>query len=111
MKIHVIENKSSSGGEYLEDSEEASNIISYAMGVHPSLIGSSPGKNKTINGTEARELFIIKQALLKPVRDRLLRPLRIIARYNDWPKDVDFEIPNMVLTTLDRGTGSEKVIS
>lgn len=110
MKINVIENKFK-GGEYIEDSEEASNIISYAMGVHPSLIGSSPGKNKTISGTEARELFIIKQALMKPVRDRLLRPLYIVKRFNGWPDDIHFTIPNIMLTTLDRGTGSEKVIS
>ena len=110
MKINVIDNKTQSG-EYVEDSEEASNIISYAMGVHPSLIGSSPGKNKTISGSEARELFIIKQALMKPVRDRLLRPLYIIKRFNGWPEDIHFTIPNIVLTTLDRGTGSEKVIS
>ena len=46
------------GGEYLGDLEEVSNIMSYGMNVHPSIIGSSPGKNKSINGTEARELFI-----------------------------------------------------
>jgi hypothetical protein len=110
MKITVIEN-TAKGGEYLEDSEEASNIMSYGIGVHPSLIGSSPGKSKTINGTEARELFIIKQALLKPFRDRLLMPLYLIKNFNGWDKTISFEIPNMQLTTLDKGTGSQKVVS
>lgn len=110
MKITAIENHFK-GGEYIDDSEEASNIIGYGFGVHQSLIGSSPGKNKTISGTEARELFIIKQSLMKPFRDRLLRPLYVIKRFNNWPEDIHFSIPNMVLTTLDRGTGSEKVIS
>jgi len=110
MKIHVIENKLT-GGEYIEDSEEASNIISYALGVHPALIGSSPGKNKSISGSEARELFIIKQSMQKAIRSRLLRPLYIIRDFNGWPKDIDFAIPNTTLKTLDSGTGSEKTIS
>lgn len=110
MKINVLENMFK-GGEYIDDSEEASNIMSYGMGVHPSLIGSAPGKSKTINGTEARELWIIKQALMKPMRDRLLMPLNIIKSINNWPKDIVFAIPNIELTTLDQGTGSEKVIS
>lgn len=110
MKINVLENLFK-GGEYIDDSEEASNIMSYGMGVHPSLIGSAPGKSKTINGTEARELWIIKQALMKPMRDRLLMPLNLIKAINEWPKEIVFAIPNIELTTLDKGTGSEKVIS
>lgn len=110
MKITVVDNKKE-GGEYLEDSEEASNVMSFGMGVHPSLIGSAPGKNSTISGTEARELFIIKQALQRPIRDRILRPLYLIKNFNGWDPTLEFEIPNMVLTTLDTNTGSKKVIS
>lgn len=110
LKIEVIDDKFK-GGEYLEDSEEASNILSYAMGVHPSMNGSSPGKNKSINGTEARELFIIKQALMKPFRDILLRPFYVIKALNEWPDELEFNISNLVLTTLDKGTGSQKIIS
>ncbi len=112
MKINVINNKETNqGGEYIQDSEEVSNIIFFALGVIPALIGPSPGKNKGISGTEARELFIIKQQLMKPIRDRLLRPLYIIKEFNKWPEEIHFAIPNLILTTLDRGTGSEKVIS
>lgn len=98
------------GGEYIEDSEEASNAICYAMGVHPSLQGASPGKSKNINGTEARELFIIKQSLMKPVRELLIQPLKIVKAINGWPADIDFIIPNIMLTTLDKNTGAEKQI-
>jgi hypothetical protein len=80
------------------------------MGVHPSLQGASPGKGKTINGTEARELFIIKQALTKPIRDLLLQPLYLVKEINGWPKDLDFIIPNIMLTTLDKNTGAVKQI-
>lgn len=99
------------GGEYLPDLEEVSNILSYGMEVHPSLIGSSPGKNKTINGTEARELFIIAQAMKQVYRDRLLIPFYLIKAINKWPEEAHFVIPNIELTTLDKGTGAKKIIS
>lgn len=98
------------GGEYIEDSEEASNSICYAMGVHPSLQGASPGKGKTINGTEARELFIIKQSMMKPHREIMLTPLRIAKSINKWDSDIEFIIPNIQLTTLDKNTGAQKQI-
>lgn len=99
------------GGEYIEDAEESSNILSYGMGQHPSLNGSAPGKSKTINGTEARELFIMKQAMQAPLRHLALKPFYIIKALNKWPAEMQFGIVNTVLTTLDKGTGSEKVIS
>lgn len=106
IKIEVVKNEMKDGA-YIEDSEEVSNLIAYGMLIHPSLIGPSPGKNKTINGTEARELFIIKQVLMKPFRDRILRPLYLIKSINKWPADLHFVIPNLELTTLDNNkTGS-----
>lgn len=111
IKIEAIRNEMK-GGEYIEDSEEVSNMIHYATMVHPSLVGPSPGKNKTINGTEARELFIIKQALLKPFRDRILKPFYLIKAINKWPADLHFVIPNLELTTLDNSkTGSVTKVS
>ena len=98
------------GGEYIEDSEEVTNVICNTMSVHPSLKGASPGKSKNINGTEARELFIIAQVLLKPLRDMLVLPLYLAKEINGWPKDIHFGIKNIMLTTLDKGTGSEKSI-
>lgn len=109
MSIEAIKNEIV-GGEYLKDIEQGSNMISFAMGVHPSLIGSAPGSNKSINGTEARELFIIKQARMKPYRDRLLRPLYLIRDFNKWGDDIEFEIMNLELTTLDKGTGAVKSV-
>ena len=69
------------------------------------------GKGKSINGTEARELFIIKQAMMRSFRDCLLKPFYLIKAINKWPEDIHFTIPNIQLTTLDQGTGSQKVIS
>ena len=96
------------GGEYIEDSEEVSNMMCYGMGVHPSIIGSAPGKGKSINGTEARELFIIEQALMKMYQDATLEPLYFAKAMNNWPKDIYFSVTNCQLTTLDQGTGATK---
>lgn len=106
--IEPINNKVE-GGEYLEDSEEVTNVICYAMDIHPSLIGAT-GKKGGINGTETRELFIMKQALMKPIRDLLVMPLYIVKAINGWDDDLEFVIPNIMLTTLDKNTGAEKSI-
>ncbi len=97
------------GGEYLEDSEEVTNVLCYAMDIHPSLIGAT-GKKGGINGTETRELFIMKQALMKPIRDLLVLPLYLVKHINGWDKDIEFAIPNIMLTTLDKNTGAIKSV-
>lgn len=93
------------GGDYIVDSETATNIVSYAMGVHPSLIGSSPGANKAINGTEARELFTMKQALEHLTRDLMLFPIYLLNDVNGW--DLNYDIPDLMLTTLDQKTDAK----
>ena len=97
--------KDKEGGDYIEDSEEAANIVSYAMGVHPSLIGSSPGKNGTISGSEARELFTMKQAIEHFTRDLMLQPFFLLNDVNGW--DLNYEIPDLLLTTLDKKTDAK----
>ncbi len=96
------------GGEYIEDSEEVSNTICYAMGVHPSIIGASPGKSKSINGTEARELYLIEQASMKRFQDLTLAPLYAAKAMNKWPNDIYFSVVNTQLVTLDKGSGAVK---
>lgn len=98
------------GGDYIEDAEEASNMLCYAQGIHPSLIGAVPGKNKgSFSGTDKRELFTMKQAMEKPFRDILMQPFQVIKKFNQWPEELIFEIPDLMLTTLDEGTDAKKV--
>jgi len=104
VRITLLQ-KDKDGGDYIEDSEEATNIISYAMGVHPSLIGASPGNSKSINGTEARELFTMKQALERFTRDLMLYPFYMLNAINGW--DLEYDIPDMMLTTLDNKTDAK----
>jgi hypothetical protein len=101
-----------SGGELLQDSEEASNIISYSMGVHTGLIGATPGKNKgSLGGTDKRELYMIKQALTKPLLHRVLRPFSLIKKFNHWDENFVIQVPEYTFTTLDQSkTGKEETI-
>ena len=101
-----------SGGELLQDSEEASNIISYSMGVHTGLIGATPGKNKgSLGGTDKRELYMIKQALTKPLLHRVLRPFSLIKKFNRWDENFVIQVPEYTFTTLDQSkTGKEETI-
>lgn len=109
IEIEPIKNDLN-GGEYITDVETAANTICYAMGVHPSLIGATPGKGSSgVSGTDKRELFLIKQSLMKPVVDRALRPINIIRQVNKWAKDVTVIIPEYIFTTLDQNkTGKQE---
>jgi hypothetical protein len=100
------------GGEYLEDSSEVSNMISYAMDVHQNLIATAPGKNGgTMSGTDKRELFMIKSGLMKPFRDRLMLPLYMIKKFNNWPSNLEFQVPDFEFTTLDKNkSGKEEIL-
>lgn len=97
------------GGEYIDDTESTANIICYAMGVHSALIGATPGKNSnTIGGSNARELFLMKQALMKPVVDRCMRVLKVVKQFNNWDPDVMVTIPEYIFTTLDQNKSGKE---
>lgn len=97
------------GGEYIDDTESTANIICYAMGVHSALIGATPGKNNnSLGGSNARELFMMKQALMRPIVDRTMRVLKVIKEYNKWDKDVLITIPEYIFTTLDQNKSGKQ---
>lgn len=108
IEIVPIENKVS-GGEYIDDTESTANIICYAMGVHSSLIGATPGKSSsTLGGTQARELYMMKQACMKPIVDRVMRPLRFVKQFNKWDKDIYINVPEYIFTTLDQNKSGKQ---
>ncbi len=109
IRIHVIDNKL--GGEYLDDSHEASAMIAYAMRTHPSLIGVIPGKTTSnLSGSDKRELLRIQQSLQKRTRDAVLQPLYLVKAINRWAPEIEFGIPDIFLTTLDKGKETDKQI-
>ena len=108
FSIEKIDNNVSEG-EYLTDYETGANVVSYAMGTHPSLIGATPGKNSnSLSGSNIREIFLMKQALSKHMIDRAMRPFHVIKKINKWPSDFVITIPEYTFTTLDEAKSGKK---
>jgi hypothetical protein len=102
IKITKIDSKV--GGEYLEDSQEASAMTYNAFGVHPNLVGVIPSKSSSnLSGSDKRELLRIAQTLLTRKRQKKLELLNLIKEINKWPTKMVLYISDIILTTLDQG--------
>ena len=98
------------GGDWADDMQEAANTLCFAFGVHPNLIGATPGKSQMNNsGSDKRELFTMKQALEKPFHDVMMKPCHVILHYNGWSKNVTVDVPMLMLTTLDENKDAKEV--
>ena len=98
------------GGDWADDMQEAANTLCFAFGVHPNLIGATPGKSQMNNsGSDKRELFTMKQALEKPFHDVMMKPYHVVLHYNGWSNKVTVDVPMLMLTTLDENKDAEKV--
>ena len=54
---------------------------------------------------------MIKAAAMMPYRDRLIRPLQVIKKFNKWPADLVFKVPDFEFTTLDKNkSGKQEVV-
>lgn len=107
ITIETIKNDISS--EYLDDYETGANVISYAMGVHPSLVGAVPGKNSnSLSGSNIREIFLMKQALTFPMIDRAMRCFSVIRKINGWDDNVRVVVPEYIFTTLDQNKSGKQ---
>lgn len=98
------------GGDWSDDTSEAANTLCFAMGVHPNLIGATPGKSQMNNsGSDKRELFTLKQAMEKPAHDIMLKPYHVILHFNKWDDKLTVTVPMMMLTTLDEHQDAKQV--
>lgn len=98
------------GGNWSDDMSEASNALCFAFGIHPNLVGATPGKSQMNNsGSDKRELFTLKQALEKPMHDVMCKPYHVILHYNGWNKKATVDVPMIQLTTLDENKDSKKI--
>ncbi|MEG1585991.1 MAG: hypothetical protein RR346_03875 [Bacteroidales bacterium] len=100
IKIERVEQTKGSS-ETKEELEEIASILFFCMEMHPSIAGATPGKSRSAGGTETRELFLLKNVRMAPVRHLLLSPLRIVSAFNKWDEHLEWEMPYPVLTTLD----------
>ena len=87
------------GGDWADDMQEAANTLCFAFGVHPNLIGATPGKSQMNNsGSDKRELH-----------DVMMKPYHVVLHYNGWSEKVTVDVPMLMLTTLDENKDAEKV--
>ena len=83
-KIEAIDNKIKDG-IYIEDSNEASSHLLYALSMDPTIIGSQPGsKLGSGSGSDKQVAFNIYIDTVKAHQDLILEPFRWIAEYNGW---------------------------
>ena len=98
------------GGDWADDMQEAANTLCFAFGVHPNLIGATPGKSQMNNsGSDKRELFTMKQAMEKPFHDVMMKPYHVVLHYNGWSEKVTVDVPMLMLTTLDENKDAKEV--
>ncbi|GAB3550549.1 hypothetical protein [Spirosoma fluminis] len=103
-------------GKYIEDNLEAAANIFYTLGVDPTLVGFAGGEKMGARsgGSDKREAYLIALEMLAPFRDMLIEPLEFVAEYNGWKArfpDLRFRFRDKILTTLDTGAGTKKILS
>lgn len=111
VRINVLNDPGKKeGGNWSDDMQEASNVLCFAFGVHPNLVGAVPGKAQMNNsGSDKRELFTLKQALETPFHDVMCKPYHLILHYNGWADKATVDVPMIQLTTLDENKDAKTV--
>lgn len=103
VRVYNLGAGSKEGGDWSEDMGEASNSICFAMGVHPNMVGATPGKSQMNNsGSDKRELFNLKQAIEKPLHDVMAVPYHVVMHLNGWDGKYCLKVPMIEMTTLDQ---------
>ena len=103
VRIYPLGVDKREGGDWSDDMQEASNALCFAMGVHPNMVGATPGKSQMNNsGSDKRELFNLKQAIEKPWHDVMEVPYHVVLHYNNWDELFDIDVPMIEMTTLDQ---------
>lgn len=82
--------------------EEVASIIFFALEIHPDLIGAVPGRSGSSGGTYQREMHLLKQLMMAPTQNLVLKMYDTISGFNEWDEHLAWVIGQMTLTTLDR---------
>jgi len=111
-EIDVIDDKYKSD-EYLPQSAASNAEILTSLNIHPAVKGLSLSAGPYSNsegGSNIREAFLVDNALAWLDRQEVLDPVDLMMRQNfNVNEDVELRTREMVLTTLDEGTGSKNV--
>ncbi len=111
-KITALDNKYK-GGENLVTSAAANSEILFSLMVNPNVLGAGmPGGTYAGNqgGSNIREAFLVNLANAWIDRQNLLDPLELFLQLNEYPS-CSLRFRNTILTTLDTGSGTKKVLS
>ena len=111
-KIEALDNKYH-GNENLVTSSAANSEILFALMVNPNVMGAGmPGGVYAMNqgGSNIREAFLVNIANAWTDRQNLLDPLELYMRINGL-QDCELRFRSTILTTLDKGSGTQKTLS
>lgn len=114
-EITVIDDKTKNGA-HLPDASAANSEILFSMGQNPAISGQgNTGGNYTggsnNGGSNIRESGLDLRSQLRADRDILFMYFDFIKMYNGLDLDIELGVQDMVLTTLDTGKGSDKIVS
>jgi hypothetical protein len=111
-KITALDYKSKEGDK-LVTSAAANSEILFALMINPNVMGAGmPGGAYAGNqgGSNIREAFLVNVANAWIDRQNILDPLECYLRFNGI-QGVELRFRNTILTTLDTGAGTKKVLS
>lgn len=111
-KITALDNKSKDA-EKLVTSAAANSEILFSLMINPNVLGAGmPGGAYAGNqgGSNIREAFLVNIANAWIDRQNILDPLECYLRFNGV-KNVSLRFRNTILTTLDTGSGTKKILS
>lgn len=107
--INLNDGNKKEGGDWSEDMSEASNSLCFSTGVHPNMVGATPGKSQMNNsGSDKRELFTLKQAIEKAFHDVMEVPFHVIMYFMGWQDKIKVDVPMIQLTTLDENKDAKE---
>ncbi len=107
VTIEPITHDFSKSGEFMKESNEATDHMLSAMSIHPDIIGNAPGSSLgSGSGSGNRVAFNQRVALSLFHQQLVLDALRVVSSYNGW--GVKFRMRNSLITTLDTGASATK---
>lgn len=120
IKITLLDDKSNIDKELISSSAADLQIL-IAMQVRPALFGAGTigtGQQRS-GGSDIRESWLTYIASLNLERAVAIgEPLSLVRDYNrevggiaEWEEDIVFRVQDTILTTLDTGAGTKKVVS
>ncbi|MCD4681122.1 MAG: hypothetical protein K8S00_12125 [Bacteroidales bacterium] len=111
--IEPLDNKYKADDKLITSAAANSEIL-FSLMVNPSVLGAGmpggPYSGNAGSGSDIREAFLVNVAMSWIDRQNILEPIEAILAFNGY-KDIELRFRNTILTTLDTGAGTEKIIS